>query len=343
MRSDGDTIKLPWCDTEPKRVAIGVDLGGTKIVAALVDATGAVQAKVRKETPANQGVSAVIKEICDAAREVMQAAGVGHQEVSGVGVGAAGMTDSRKGVVILASNLQWKNVPLKRLVEERLGLPTFVDKDTNVAALGEQRCGAGQGVQHLLYVTVGTGVGGGIILNGEVYHGASEGAGEIGHIPLVPDGPRCGCGHDGCLETLASGPAMARRAMEAVRKGHRSHIVELAGGDVEAISAEIIAEAARDGDALAQEIFEIAGEYLGLGIAIYININNPQLVIIGGGVAEAGDLLFNPIRETVRKRALPLSAETAKIVPAMLGEDAGVIGAAILALEAAARVEGDLT
>lgn len=313
---------------EFSRLAIGVDLGGTKIAATLVDPTGLVLARARQETRPEEGVEPVIERICRAAQELVSR--VSRDRILGVGVGAAAMTDSLRGVVIQASNLGWKDVPLRQLVQERLDLPTFVDKDTNVAALAEHRFGAGRGARQLFYVTIGTGIGGGMILDGRVYHGASQGAGDFGHITLVPEGPLCGCGNVGCLEALASGPAIARQAVEAIHQGRQSHIADLVQGKLETISAETVGAAAKESDPLALELFAKAGYYLGLGLAIYINLNNPEVIIIGGGVAAVGELLLESVRATVQRYALPLSARMARIAPAMLGEDVGAIGAAAL-------------
>jgi glucokinase len=307
--------------------AIGVDLGGTKIEAALIDRAGNLMGTARRPTNVGEGVAAVVDRVVACIEELLAA----ERAVAGVGIGAAGMTDSRRGVVMLASNLKWRGVPLRDLVVERLGAEwagrVWVDKDTNAAALGEMLYGAGRGARHLLYVTVGTGVGGGMVLDGRLYHGATEGAADIGHLVLEPDGDLCGCGKRGCLEALASGPAIARRACAALERGEPSALTCL---DREAITAVEVVAAAREGDDLARAAVEEAGRYLGVALAYYVDISNPERIIIGGGVAAAGDLLLEPARRVIAARALPSNAEAARVMLAGLGGQSGAIGAAAL-------------
>ncbi len=309
---------------------IGLDLGGTNIAAALVGKDGKPTVKVADHTYPEQGVEPVIERMANCIRSLQAQA---TAPILGLGIGTAGMTDSLNGVVIMASNLKWKNVPVRRLLSEKLGSNwlecTWVDKDTNVAALGEMFYGAGQGSKHLLYVTVGTGVGGGMVLDGKLYHGASQGASDIGHLVLLPDGPLCGCGKRGCLEALASGTAIARIAVEALQSRKRSILRSTL--DSQTLSAQDVVEAARLGDALSREILEQAGAWLGKGLAYYVDINNPELIIIGGGIAAAGDLLLEPVRRAIRQFALPNNVQTVQVLPAGLGRDSGVIGAAALA------------
>ena len=315
---------------------IGLDLGGTKISAALVQEDGEVAVKMTELTHPEQGAEPVIERMAACVRSLQAQA---EAPILGLGIGAAGMTDSLNGVVLLASNLKWRDVPVRRWLAEKLGADwcerTWVDKDTNAAALGEMLYGAGQGSKHLLYVTVGTGVGGGMVLDGRLYHGASQGASDIGHLVLLPNGPQCGCGKRGCVEALASGTAIARAAREALQCVAVSS--RLTALDPQSLSAQEVVEAARQGDALSQEILEKAGTWLGQGLAYYVDINNPERIIIGGGVsggygsAGAGDLLLEPVRRAIRRFALPNNAQTAQVVLAGLGPDSGVIGAAALA------------
>jgi glucokinase len=216
---------------------------------------------------------------------------------------------------------------LKAELEQVLHLPAFVDNDANVAALGEWIFGAGKGTRHLIYITVGTGVGGAIILNGSLWRGANFAAGELGHVPVNPDGPRCGCGGYGCVELFVSGPAIAQRAREFTARGVQSQIAPKAP---EEITAEQVAVAAQQGDPLARFILAEAGRYLGVALAGILNLLNPELVLIGGGVAAAGECLLEPLRWEVRRRALP-TATTTPILPAALGSNAGLLGAAALA------------
>ena len=267
--------------------AIGIDLGGTKIAAALVDPDGAVAARIRKPTLAEEGVGPVVERITSCIRQLLNQA---DGNVLGLAVGAPAMTDSQHGVIILASNLKWANVPLRDFMQERLG-PTWmdriwVDKDTNAAVLGEMLYGAGKGANHLLYVTVGTGVGGGMVLDGRLYHGANEGAADIGHLVLDPQGIACGCGKRGCLETIASGTAIARLAREALDQGIPSTLTGLKPMELTAVE---VVEAAKEGDELAWDILVDAGRNLGIALAYYADINNPERIIVGGGVAAAGN------------------------------------------------------
>ncbi|MCL4394995.1 MAG: ROK family protein [Chloroflexi bacterium] len=308
--------------------AIGIDLGGTKIAGALVSATGVVAAQERIATQAEEGFPAVIARLAQCARRLERAA---KEPIAGIGVGAAGMTDSRRGVVIAASNLKWTNVPLRDLLAEQLGKEppgtVWVDKDTNAAALGEMLYGAGRGSQDFLYVTVGSGVGGGMVLDGRLYRGAREGASEMGHLVIDPAGPTCGCGKRGCVEALASGPAIARQARQALKDGFDSKLRVL---DPETVTAVQVVEAARGGDPLAISVLTAAGRTLGIALSYYVDINNPDRIIVGGGVAAAGELLLDPIRRTIAERALPANSATVKVVGAGLGSESGAVGAAAL-------------
>lgn len=310
------------------RLALGVDLGGSKISYALLDEGGHIFHRVVEPTDAQEGPEAVINRMAARIQDLLFQSQV---NVVGIGIGAAGMTDSLHGVVLLASNLRWRDVPLRQNLIDRLGKGwenlIWVDKDTNAAALGELYYGASLGCRHMLYVTVGTGVGGGMILDGRLYHGASEGAGDIGHLVLKPDGILCGCGKYGCLETLASGPAITRFFLYALNQGTASVLASL---PPDQISAHSIVEAASKGDRLALGCLEDAGKWLGKALAYYIDINNPERIIVGGGVARAGDLLLEPARRVIAAQALPGNVQTVNLLPAGLIEDSGVIGAATL-------------
>jgi len=316
-----------------ERPVIGIDLGGTKISTALVDTAGTIIAHDYRETHATEGQKAVIERMLDAARRVMVRAGVNQAQVAAAGIGAPGPLDVEAGVVVAPPNLPgWDRVPLRRLIESRLGITTFLENDANAAALGEYRFGAGRGVEHMIYVTASTGIGGGLILNGRLYHGASGMAGEIGHITIMPYGPLCGCGNRGCLEALASGTAIARQARERVAHGAPTLIADLAGGDPERVTAKLVAKAASQGDVEAQEILAEAMRYLGIGMANLVNLFNPQLIVIGGGLTNIGEMLFGPVQRAIDRRALPTLAQAVRVVRAELGDNAGVLGAAAVAL-----------
>lgn len=315
------------------QLVIGIDLGGTKISTALVNSTGEIIASDYRETLATQGPNAVIERMFAAARQAMAKANATEQQVAAVGIGAPGPLDVRTGVVVAPPNLPaWDHVPLKQRIEERLGIATYLDNDANAAALGEHRFGAGQGTKHMIYVTVSTGIGGGLILDGRLYHGDSGIAGEIGHTTILPDGPRCGCGNRGCLEALASGTAIAREARERVAQGVPTLICDLAQGDSERITARLVAEAARQGDRVAGEILSEVMEYLGIGMANLVNLFNPQVIVIGGGLANVGEPLFAVVRRVIDQRAFYAAAQAVRVLSAALGENAGVLGAAAVAL-----------
>jgi len=308
-----------------EQAVIGIDIGGTKTLSAVVDPQGRVQARRRIETPQREP-EAFVAVLGEELNGLLRAAGLQREEILGVGVGAPGPLDPRTGVVFEPPNLAgWRDVPLRDLLGRATGMAAFVENDANAAALGEAWVGAGVGARDLIYVTVSTGIGGGLIFNGELYHGVSGYAGEIGHMTVEPDGPICSCGRRGHLEAVAAGPAIARMAAEAVRAGRHTHLCARPG---DVLTAEAVAEAARAGDAVAREVYERAARYIGLALASLVNVLNPEMVIIGGGVSKVGDLLFGPVRAVVRERAYGRAADAAKIVPAALGDDAGVIGAA---------------
>jgi len=227
----------------------------------------------------------------------------------------------------------WYDVPLRGIVSEKYGVNTFLINDADAAALGEHRFGAGKGVNTLVYLTVSTGIGGGIIINGKLHTGLHGSAAEIGHMTIDVNGPKCNCGNVGCWETLASGTAMAKEAIRRVSQGERSSLTEIVDGKIENITAEEVSLAAQGGDWLALEVISKVATYLGIGMTNLVNIFDPEMIIVGGGLAKMGDLLLSPVRQLVRERAFTLSAQTVRIVPAQLGDDAGVLGAAAFAFQ----------
>jgi glucokinase len=312
--------------------AIGVDLGGTKILTAVVEGDGRVLARERVPTP-QEGPDSVVAAVAGTIEAALAAADVPAHAIVGVGVGAPGPLNPDTGMVFEPPNLKgWHDVPFGALLTGALGMQAYLANDADAAALGEWRFGAGRGIDDLVYITVSTGIGGGIIIGGELLLGVSGTAGEIGHMTIDVNGPRCVCGNTGCLEALAAGPAIARAAQEAVRKGTASTLPARAGGRIEGITARLVAEAAAAGDALAAGVFNRAATYVGVGVANLLNLLNPAMVIIGGGVSKAGDLLLIPVRATARERAFERPARDARIVLSQLGDDAGAIGAATVAL-----------
>lgn len=316
----------------PIPAAVGVDLGGTNIRALVFDADMTVVGRHLLPTHAQEGAEKVIRRMAECVRTALESAGMGLAEISGVGVGAAGLTDWRTGTVVLASNLGWRDVPVAELLSRELvGTTVVADKDTNVAALAEARMGAGRSFDHFLYVTAGTGVGGGLVLNGDLYRGATGGAGDIGHLVVDPDGPLCGCGDLGCVEVFASGGGIVNRAKEALSRGGRE--AEASPLAAEGLTAEAVFGAALEGDELAAGVVRRAGEMLGLALADYVNINNPEAIVLGGGLLRAGELYRGPVEREMKRRALPALGEIVRLVPPELGEDVGSIGAALLLAE----------
>jgi len=254
------------------------------------------------------------------------------KKISGIGVAAPGLID-KKGTMLITPNFGWKNTLLGKILKKEFHIPVFVDNNVNAMALAEFEFGKGQGVKNFVFINVGMGIGAGVVINGELFHGKSNCTGEIGHTTVDYNGLKCSCGNNGCLEVMASGPAIAKRAIKAIKEGEKSLIYKLVNYDLNQISAEIVAKAANQGDKLGRSIMEETGEYLGTGVANIINLFNPELVIMGGGVARAGDLIFEPLKKAVQKRAFSVSAEAAKIIPVSLGKDCSVIGAAALVLK----------
>lgn len=307
---------------------IGIDLGGTNIKGALVAWDGTVPAKKETATLANAGPEAVAGRIAGMIGELAEEAASVGKKVLGIGIGIPGLPDQDKGEVVFAPNLYWRNVPLVRYLRQSTNLPVFLENDANAAALGEQWLGAGRGSQNMIMITIGTGVGGGLIINGRLYSGASGSAGEIGHTVVDPEGLVCSCGRRGCLETMSSATAMTRMAREAMDRGRETILAR-----IENLNARDIFQAAQAGDEAAREIIETAAFYLGLGLGNLVNIFNPDTIIVGGGVARAGDILFNPLRRQTLAWSLESSAAAVKIIPAELGNDAGFFGAARLVME----------
>ena len=312
---------------------IGVDMGGTKILSAVIDAEGNILGTAKVPTKADAGTSAVIDRIADSIQKAVDKSGVDNTSIQAVGIGAPGPLDPETGIVIFAPNLGWRDVPLKTELEARVGIPTFVDNDVNIGTLGEHVFGAGKGVQNVVGIFVGTGIGGGIILQGELFHGASKTAGEIGHIIVKAGGPKCGCGTRGCLEAVASRTAMAKQFQKAIlKRGKKSVIAKLTDGDLSTIRSGVLAKAIRSKDKLTLKIIKKATKYLGIGIGSIVNFLNPEMIVLGGGVVEAlDDTFLDNIRAAAEKYALPNTLDGVQIVPAKLGDNSGILGAAALA------------
>ena len=310
---------------------IGIDVGGTNVKIALVDGEGKIIYSNSVPTYAQMGYEYTVNNIKQAIRDLMKETNTDAKEIEGIGFDFPGQVDYKTGVVKLAPNIPgWVNVPIAQMIEEEFNIPTRIDNDVRCAALGELKFGAGKGCENFVCITVGTGIGSGLVINGQLVLVAANAAGEIGHIKLqMNGGPICGCGDTGCLEAFASGPSIVAMAQEYLKGGKSTKFREMAGADGE-ITPYIVAKAAEAGDPVAKRIFEIVGSYIGMGLVSVINLLNPEKVIIGGGVAAAGDLLLDPIRKTIKERAMVVAGNSVEIVPAELGNSAGVIGASML-------------
>lgn len=311
---------------------VGVDLGGTKIYTALATVDGEVRSEIKVPTLAAEGYERVLKRIAETVAEVKRLAGFPGKPLR-IGLGAPGPLDVKKGVVHVAPNLGWRDVPLKASLEQLLGVPVFLENDANLAAWGEFIYGAGKDVADMVYMTVSTGIGGGLVIDGKIYRGSSYGAGEVGHITVFPDGPECHCGNRGCLEALASGTAVAREARKLIAHGAGRAILSLADGKPEAITAKTVGFAAAQGDAEAQELLDSAARWLGVGVAAVLNLLNPEMVVLGGGMMKSASLFWETLSDEVQRRSLPSSFQAARLVTAALGGRSGVLGAVAYALE----------
>jgi glucokinase len=307
-------------------LTIGVDVGGTKIAAGLVDEKGELGARARRETP-SQDPDAITATIVDVTREL-----AAQQKVDAVGIGSAGFVDSGRSRVLFAPNLAWRDVPVRDRVAQATGLPTVVENDANAAAWGEFQFGAGEDVNDMVLLTIGTGVGGGFVLDGAIYRGAHGVAAEVGHMRVVPDGHLCGCGLRGCLEAYASGTALVREARSAANLPSAERLLAMAGGNPHDLTGPMVTAAATDGDELAIVLIAQVGRWLGEAMGSFTALFDPAVFVIGGGVCEAGDLLLVPAEEALRKHITGRGHRPEPEVRlATLGNDAGIIGAADLA------------
>lgn len=312
-----------------EKLYVGVDLGGTTIKVGLCDETGKLLHTYEGPTGSEHGVDAILHNIADYVRHLVAEASYSMDQVVGVGAGIAGFLDLENGVVKFSPNIPFRDTPIKQFLEQELQKPVVINNDANVAALGEAWGGAGSGIPNVVCYTLGTGVGGGIIIEGRLYSGYSGMAGELGHMALVPDleAIQCGCGRMGCLETVSSATGIVRMAKDAVERGDKTSLQLL-----ENLTAKDVFDAARAGDEVALRIVNRAAYYLGKSLTMLSTIVNPQRFILGGGVSKAGEVLFRPVREYFFEHATKPASEGVEIVPAQLGNDAGIIGAAGLLL-----------
>jgi glucokinase len=314
------------------RPVVAVDIGGTKIIAAVFDGEGAMLSRIYYLTLGSEGPNRVIKRLIGAIDKAIEKAGMVGSQIGGIGLAAAGAIDINRGVVADSPNLpRWHNIHIVDKLLDALGRPVFLLNDANAAALAEYRLGAGRGLHNLIYITVSTGIGGGMIINGELYQGTDGSAAEIGHMIIKIGGPVCKCGKRGCFESMASGTAIGKLAQKRLRRGDESIMARLANDKVGDVTAQIVAAAARKGDALAKAVIEESAGYLGIGLANLVNLMNPQMIIIGGGVSKMGDMILSPARKSMKANAFNLPARTVRLVRSQLGVDAELTGAALYA------------
>lgn len=317
-----------------KEMTLGIDLGGTKILAAVVDAENRIVARAKKKTKADGGAEAVIKRIVQVGQEAVEEAALEPGMLTCAGIGSPGPLDPWQGIVFEAPNLGWKNVPLKALLEKEFGCPVALANDVNAGTWGEYVLGAGRGSKHCLGVFVGTGIGGGLIFDGKLFHGAANVAGEIGHMVLDPNGPECGCGQRGCVEALASRTAITREIRAAIDSGGKQAPDFKFKNSSGQIRSKELRAAWEEGDKATRKILEQAAAAMGLGLASAANLINPDRIVLGGGVVEAfGGAYTELVCAAFVGRAFKSVSDSAELVEASLGDDAGVLGAALIARE----------
>ena len=315
------------------KFAIGVDLGGTKIGCAIINYHGEILSNIKVPTYAEKGRDVTIERIKDTIYQNISVSKVDLDKIMGIGIGAPGPLDIKKGIINFAPNLPgWRDIPLRRILEEEFNWKVILENDANAAAWGERCFGVGQGVDNLVCFTLGTGIGGGIIIDRKIYHGNTYGAGEIGHMTVNKDGPRCNCGNFGCLEAYSSATGIKNRIKDRIKEGIKSQFLDFGSDDTlfESLRLKSIFEIARKGDRLTSDIVQEAISYLGIAIANITNILNPEMVVLVGGITNEGDKLLIPLKKEIEKRALPSNCKSLKIVIGKLNGNAGVLGAAAL-------------
>ncbi|MDE2216802.1 MAG: ROK family protein [Planctomycetota bacterium] len=303
---------------------IGIDLGGTNLKAGLVDKGGKITHRLSIKTNYNADPQAISNQIFELIYEIIKEAHVKKSDIIGVGLGSPGLIDKKGDTIIFSPNLpRWRNIPIKLLVTERFNTPCVLENDANAAAWGEKWVGAGKDVSSLVMLTLGTGIGGGIVIGNKLWRGANNVAAEIGHMIIQMDGPKCSCGNNGCIEAYASATAMVRRFKELLKSGVSSSLK-----DSREITAKIINDAAFQGDKASLDVIEETGRYLGIALVNIMHILNPEMIVLTGGMIGSGELLMNPIRQVTKQKAFEASYKDTKIVFSQLGNDAGIIGAA---------------
>ncbi len=316
------------------KYSIGVDIGGTNVTVALVDMKGTIVNKIKYRANVQEKEEVFVHNIAMQLFRIIE--GIPARFVQGIGIGAAGLIDHKKGEIRYSPNMYRRKVPLVRMLRAKIRkkglskLPIFLDNDANVAAWGAYQLEVPAGVKDMVCVTLGTGVGGGIIIDNRIYHGSDGLAGEIGHTAVNPAGPRCNCGSYGCMERYVGAGYIVERAMEEIKKGRKTKITEFAKGKLNKLTPEVIAKAARKNDALAKKIWRETGEYLGIALASIINVLNPEVVVFCGGVSRAGSLFLGPMKRVIKIRSYVSRSKSIKYMISRLGDNLGVVGAALL-------------
>ena len=315
--------------------AVGVDVGGTNVRAGVITREGKKLADARQPSRAMEGLALTQQAIIDTVEEAIAGAGVDRAGLLGVGIGVPGRNKSDEGVVLYSPNFaNWVNVQLLAPIREHFQVRTVMRNDVKTASMGEFYFGAGRGHRFVAMITLGTGIGGSLIYDGQLMLGPSEGFAEVGHMTVAPEGRLCGCGNHGCWEAMAGRDAIIERAWRLLQSGRPSVLGDLTAYTLETITPAVIASAALDGDQLAREVLEETATWVGIGVANLVQLYNPEIFIIGGGISQAGDLLFSTIRRVANWRGNMVPAKTVEIVPAALGDDAGIFGGAVLVFDA---------
>ncbi len=322
---------MPETTSKPEHV-IGVDFGGTKILAGVFDKEMKCLNRAKISTKSERGSSAVMDRIARCITDAIDECDLSPKQIRGIGIGAPGAVDPEEGRVIFAPNLQWENVPLKKEIEKRIGAPTFLENDCNICTLGVFETELKAKPKTMMGIFLGTGIGGGLIIDGNLFHGFNRTAGEIGHMVLDVDGPKCGCGNKGCFEALASRTAIFKRIQSAVKDGQKTILTDMLGDGLKDLRSGDLRKAIRKGDKLVERIIEEAAEYTGIAVGNLINVFNPEIVVLGGGVIDAlEDEMMAIIVETAQEYAMPGTMKGIEIVASKVGDDAGILGGAVLA------------
>jgi glucokinase len=315
-------------------LSLGIDLGGTKILTAVINPQGEMLSRDHGVTPAAKGPEGVIQAILESSERALAGASLGMDGVSAVGIGAPGLADTEAGILYTSPNLPgWENVPLRDILQERFKKKAFLINDGNAAALGEYYFGAAKGISHFIYVTISTGIGGGIVVDGRILKGSRGLAGEVGHMTIADEGPLCHCGNRGCWEALASGTALAKAAQKRIETGAETSILSFAEGKIDKVTAQTVQTAAEKGDPIANELILKTAYYFGVGLANLVNIFNPEMIVTGGGLSNMGDRLLKPAYQVAGERAFNRAYRMVRFVRAALGRNSGVLGAAAFAFD----------